>query len=124
MSARALLVAAVLLALVQRGDALPKRVEILHAPHFLTDDTELVFDVRALLDEANRKLTVAAVDEVGITVRGSDEPLDLNSPVTRRIAWLSLDAGDYKLIAQTFGAGDKALARDHVHLTVLAWRGP
>lgn len=116
--------AVVLVALAQRGDADPKRVEILHAPHIVTDDTEIGFDVRALPDPANRVLVIAAIDEVGFTARRSDEPLDLESPVTRRIEWLSLSAGDYELIAQTVGVNEKPLARDQWHLTVLEWRGP
>ncbi len=104
--------------------ASPKRVEILHAPHIITDDTELAFDVRALPDPANRILIVAAVDEVGETVRRSDEDLDQDSPATRRIQWNTLGAGDYQLIAQTFGEDAKALDRDQVHVTVLEWRGP
>ncbi len=121
---RLLLLGAFLIAILQLGDALPKRVEILHAPHIITDDTELSFDVRAVADERNRLLVVAAVDEVGIAVRSSDEDLTVDSPVTRRIAWNTLSAGDYELVAQTFGADDKALARDRSHLTVLEWRGP
>ena len=121
---RALLFVSALVALAQWGDAAPKRVEIVHAPHFITDDTALTFDVRALPDDTNRKLTVAAVDEVGYVVRQSDEDLDVRSQITRRIEWDSLSAGDYELVAQTFGADEKAIARDRVHLTVLEWRGP
>lgn len=121
---RALLFIVALVALAQFGDAAPKRVEILHAPHIITDDTPVIFDVRALRDPANRILAVAAIDEVGDTIRRSDEELDINSQVTRRIEWDSLGAGDYQLLAETFGEGDKSLARDQVHLTVLEWRGP
>lgn len=121
---RTLLGIVALVALATWGDAEPKRVEILHAPRIVTDDTELAFDVRALPDAANRLLVVAAVDEVGDTIRRSDEDLDAASPVTRRIKWNALGAGDYELLAQTFDARAQLTGRDRVHLMVLEWRGP
>lgn len=108
--------------LAQRSDSAPKRVEFLRAPHYLTDETTVAFQLRIQPHEDNRGFLVAAIDEVGNTARSSAE--DLPGPTTRLIEWEPLGAGDYELVARVFGEGGKQLAQDRSHLTVLAWRGP
>lgn len=108
--------------LAQRSDSEPKRVEFLRAPHYLTDETTVAFQLRIQPHEENRGFMVAAIDEVGNTARSSAE--DLPGSTTRLIEWEPLGAGDYELVAFVYGAEGKVLARDASHLTVLAWRGP
>lgn len=108
--------------LAQRGDGADKPVELLYVQHYITDETPIAFSLRILPREANRRFTVAAINEVGDPERSSEE--DLPGPTTRVIEWNPLAAGDYELVAVVLGAEDKILARTSAHLTVLAWRGP
>ncbi len=119
---RGLLVAGLcILALVLAGE--PARVQILHAPRYLTDDTPVSFDVRVLPDAANRLLVMAALDDTGEAIRRSDEELDgATAQVTRRLEWNSLRAGSYTLLARTFDGAGRQLAQATAALEVLEWR--
>ncbi len=111
---RWLLIGALLIAVLQISSA-PKPVEILHLGHFYTDDSPILFDVRALPTEASRLLIVAALDETGGTARRSDEDLDEHSQIVRQIAWDTFDPGTYTLLARVYdGAGaDCARSADY-----------
>lgn len=117
------LVAMAICALAQRGDTADRRVEILKAPHFVTDDSTIGFYLRILPDETNRRFEVAAVDATAnYAVRVSGE--DLPGPTTRLIEWEPIPAGEYEIIASLYGADDTVLARASSHVEVLEWRGP
>ena len=116
----ALLVGVLLLALLLAGEPAP--VAILFAPHYVTEDTPITFQVRVQPNSANRLLVVAALDETGETMRRSDEQLDNHSRVTREIAWGPLSAGTYTLIAQAFDGAGKTTGRATSTVNVLEWR--
>jgi len=99
-----------------------KRVEILHASRYLTDDSSVTFEVRIPRDAENRSLAIAAIDDTGDTVRESDQQLDQDSPTLFPIAWLPFDAGNYTLIAEVYGSGEKPIGIDRWSVEVIAFR--
>lgn len=107
----ALLAVAIAAAALQSSSA-PKRVEILKQPRFIFDDTPIGFYVRTEPHPSNRLLRVAVLDEVGTTVRSSDEDLDgEGARISRLIEWDSLDAGSYAILARIYDEAGARCAR-------------
>lgn len=106
----ALLAVAIAAAALQSSAS--KRVEILKQPRFIFDDQPIAFYVRTEPHPMNRLLRVAVLDEVGTTVRSSDEDLDGDGArISRLIEWDSLDAGSYAILARIFDTSGAECAR-------------
>ena len=108
-----LLAVILLVSLAAKGDP---PVQLLFVPHYLTDDTPLVFSVRIQPNPENRQWRVDAIDETGESIRSSEG--DLPDVITRQITWGTFGPGDYELVARVFGS-EKMLGLARSHVTVI-----
>jgi hypothetical protein len=98
------------------------KVEFVNPPHYLTDDSVIVLQVRVEPRPENRLLIVAAVDGSGEVVRASDEELSGEAaPRTRWIEWKNGVPEDTVLIrAVVFNSEAKILGADTIGVTVFS----
>jgi nucleoid-associated protein YgaU len=115
------LLAALLIALVQSGSALPPRVAIVRATAHAFDDHEISVMVQVLPDERNRVLWVAVVD--GDVVATSTLKQLTAESRTLEITWKRVPAGaDMLIVATLYGDDGKVVARAQRSITVLSRR--
>jgi hypothetical protein len=116
------LLAALLIALVQSGSALPPRVAIVRATAHAWDDESVTMQVQVEPNPENRALVMAASDE-GMVVRQSVEQLDGDTARrTRWVTWQSLPAGELMLSATVITADRSVAGTSRRPITVLSRR--
>lgn len=114
-----LALAAVVAAAVLQTGAVARAVAFVNPPRLVSEQDAFTLYVRVPHNTANRALSVAALDGT-LVVSYDERPLDGERAPAMSNFDVRLPAGDLLLVAATYGAGGKELARDARPICVLA----